>query len=323
MRLLVIGGSRFVGRHIVESALAAGHEVTVFNRGLSAPGLFTGVEQLTGDRDGGLAPLAGRRWDAVIDTPGYVPRVVRQSVELLRDSGKYVFISSLSALAAFDTPGMDESSPLAKPPDPSVETVTGETYGGLKVACERQVEEVFPGRSVLVRAGYIVGPNDPTDRLTYWIVRGTQGGEMLAPGTPADPIQFIDVRDLARWVVAAATGRHDGPYHLTGPATSLRWGTFLELCTAGHTTSLRWVAEPSIIDPALSEGLELPIWAPPHEAGIHQISIRKALDSGLTLRPVEETIRDTLAWRAMDDRPLAAGLTRERERELLALARRS
>jgi len=202
MKILVLGGTRFVGRHIVEAALAGGHRVTLFNRGQTNPGLFPDVETLKGDRDGGLDMLRGRRWDAVVDTYGMLPRLVRASTEILKSAAEqYVFISTLAVYADYANPVTGEELPLRELSDPTVEELTGDTYGGLKVLCERAVQEVFGPGALIIRPGFIVGPWDATDRFTYWMRRIQRGGEMLAPGQPDDPMQVIDARDLAHFVV--------------------------------------------------------------------------------------------------------------------------
>src|SRR5579872_4273010 len=231
MKLLILGGTVFLGRHIVEAALARGHEVTLFNRGQHNPDLFPEVEKLRGDRNGDLAALQGRQWDAAIDTSGFVPRVVRASAEALANAVKhYTFISSISVYADFTKLGIDESSPVAKLVDESVEEVTGETYGGLKALCEQAAEEALPGKVLIVRPGLIVGPDDQTDRFTYWPYRVAQGGEMLAPGRPAHQEQFIDVRDLAQWIVRMVEAGKTGVYNATGPDYVLSTQQLLEVC---------------------------------------------------------------------------------------------
>ncbi|PYS75915.1 MAG: epimerase, partial [Acidobacteria bacterium] len=212
MKLLVLGGTKFLGRHLVASALARGDEVTLFNRGLHNTEIFPEVEKLRGERDGGLDALRGRRWDAVVDTSGYVPRVVRASAELLADSvGLYVFVSSVSVYADFSQP-TDEGSPTATLEDESVEDLTGEAYGALKALCERAVEEVMPGRVLAARAGLIVGPFDPTVRFSYWTERIARGGEVLAPAPPRRQVQFIDARDLSEWILRMAQSRSAGVF---------------------------------------------------------------------------------------------------------------
>ena len=206
MKLLVLGGTKFLGRHAVDAALADGHDVTIFTRGQTNPELFPEVEHLQGDRDGDLDALSGGTWDGVVDTSGYVPRIVRQSAELLRDRvGRYVFVSSISVYDDFSEP-LTEASPVAELEDPATEEIM-ENYGALKAACERVVEEIYGDRSARVRAGLIVGPYDPTDRFTYWPRRIALGGEVLGPGDPDAPVQFIDARDLAAWLVQARARR--------------------------------------------------------------------------------------------------------------------
>jgi len=199
MDLLILGGTGFLGRHLVEAALGDGHRPTLFNRGLSEPGLFPEVEKLEGDREGNLSALLGRRWDAVIDTCGYVPRVVRASAGLLADAVEhYTFVSSISVYSDAIAPGADEEAPVRELPDPTVEEVTEETFGGLKALCERAAEEMLPDRVLNIRPGLISGPYDPTDRFTYWPCRVAAGGEILAPDHEERGVQYIDVRGLAR-----------------------------------------------------------------------------------------------------------------------------
>jgi 2'-hydroxyisoflavone reductase len=218
MYLLILGGTGFLGRHLVEAALGDGHRVALFNRGLSGPDLFPEVETIQGDRDGDLSVLQGRRWDAAIDTCGYVPRLVRASAGLLADAvDHYAFISSISVYSDAIGPGADEGAPVEELDGPTVVEVTGETYGGLKALCERAAEEEMPGRVLNVRSGLISGPHDPTNRFTYWPRRVAAGGEVLAPDRPERRVQFIDVRDLAAWIVAMSAELRTGTYNATGP----------------------------------------------------------------------------------------------------------
>jgi 2'-hydroxyisoflavone reductase len=333
VRLLVLGGTKFLGRAVVEEALARGHEVTLFNRGETNPELFPEAERLRGDRDGGPDALAGRRWDAIVDPSGYVPRVVRASAELLRESGHYVFISSVSAYATPYVPGFDESAPLAELADPDTEEISG-NYGGLKAACERVVEEVFPGRSTIVRAGLIVGPHDPSDRFTYWPTRVARGGEVLAPGEPERQVQFVDVRDLAAWIVRCCEERIAGAFTATAPG--LPFGALLEACIAVSSSdaTVAWVSEEFLLERDVGQWMELPLWlAEADEAFGHmqEADVGKALAAGLSIRPVEETVRDTLAWAATREErgpgtvamggTDEVGLDPEKERRLLAEAR--
>lgn len=216
MKILVLGGTRFLGRHIVEAALAGGHDITLFNRGQNNPDLFPEVEKLRGNRDGDLSALQGRQWDAVIDTCGFVPRIVQASAALLADSVRhYTFISSISVYADFSKPAMNENAPVGTMQDESIEEITAETYGPLKALCERTAEKAMPGRVLHIRPGYIVGPFDPTDRFTYWPRRVATGGEMLAPGRPDSQIQFVDVRDLANWIIRMVETNRTGVFNAT------------------------------------------------------------------------------------------------------------
>lgn len=329
MKVLVLGGTRFLGRHLVAALLARHHEVTLFNRGRSAPGLFAQVEQLRGDRaDGaaGLAALAGRRWDAVIDTCGYVPRVVRASCEALRAAAdSYVFISSISVYADFSAAELTEEAPLATLDDPATEDVMAH-YGALKAACEREVEAAFGERAFLVRPGLIVGPFDPTGRFTYWPQRIAAGGEVLAPGDRQAPLQFIDVRDLAEWIVRALTRGPAGAYNATGPAMPLAFGEFLAACQATLVPPpavVTWCSERFLLEQGVAPWTGLPLWVPAAEAGIHRVSVRRALAAGLSFRPLAATVADTLAWvKSADFVPPSGlyadvGLSREREADLL------
>ena len=218
MKLLVIGGTRFVGRALIEEALKQGMEVTMFNRGKSNPEIFPDVEKLVGDRDDDLEALKGRKWDAVVDTCGYIPRHVKMTAELLKDNIEhYTFISTISVYP-FPIPedGVDEEGELARMDDPTVEEINGETYGALKVLCEEAIDEIMDGRATHIRAGLIIGPHDPTDRFTYWPVRVAEGGEMLAPGDPTVPMQYIDARDLAKWTLHCTVNKLTGAYNSTG-----------------------------------------------------------------------------------------------------------
>jgi 2'-hydroxyisoflavone reductase len=321
MDLLILGGTRFLGRHLVEAALGDDHSVTLFNRGLSGPDLFPEVETIKGDREGNLSALRGRRWDAVIDTCGYVPRVVRASAGLLADVvGHYTFVSSISVYSDDIGPGADEGAPVEELEDPTVEEVTGETYGGLKALCERVAEEEMPGRVLNVRPGLISGPHDPTDRFTYWPRRVAAGGEVLAPDRPERQVQFIDVRDLAAWIVRMSAEQQTGTYNATGPAYELRMGKLLEECeAAGGDAKIVWVSEEFLEENGVEPFTELPLWVPREYAGMLAVDCGKAMAAGLTFRPVSATIRDVLEWDSKRvEADLVAGLKLERERELLS-----
>lgn len=334
MKLLVLGGTKFLGRAVVEAALDRGHKVTLFNRGETNPELFPEVEKLHGDRDGSLGALENRTWDVVIDPSGYVPRVVRASATMLAANGigHYVFVSSISVYARPYTSDFDETAPLAELDDPATEEIS-EHYGGLKAACERVVEELFPGRSILVRAGLIVGPHDPTDRFTYWPTRIARGGRVLAPGPPARPWQFIDVRDLAAWIMRAAEQRAAGAFNVTGPVGGTTAGEVLETCreVAAGDAELVWVDEPFLVERQVGEWMELPLWLAESSAefaNMQKADTSRAVAAGLVTRPIADTIRDTLTWAqargtpgegtlAMGDTD-GVGLEPDREAALLA-----
>lgn len=319
MRLLVLGGTRFLGRAVVDAALADGDEVTLFNRGKTSPGLYPEVETIHGDLTGDLEGLSGRSWDAVVDLdPTQLPRHTRTRAELLRDAvGHYVFVSTISVYSDPSVP-LDESSPVEEPPDPDPEEFVPEQYGALKVGSERVVEEMLGDRAAIVRPGLIVGPHDPTDRFTYWPRRLSEGGEVLAPGHPARPVQMIDARDLGRWLVHVARERIAGVFNATGPAEPLTLGAMLERIASG--ASLVWVEDQPLLDAGVQPWMELPLWLPGDDhAGMLRADISRALAVGLTFRPLEETARDTLEWslEAGEQRPT---LTRDRERQLLEAA---
>ena len=325
MKFLIIGGTRFVGRALVEAALNAGHELTLFNRGQSNPDLYPQVEHLQGDRDGGLDALRGRQWDAVIDTCGYTPRLVGDSARLLADVvAHYTFISTISVYQDFAQAGLDEDYTLATMPDETVEEVNGETYGPLKVLCEQTITTAMNGRALHVRAGLIVGPHDPTDRFSYWPYRLAQGGAVLAPGRPEALVQFIDARDLAAWTVQAAAQQLRGPFNATGPADRLTLGEVLQTCRQAAATDAEiiWVEEAFLREQGVVPWTDLPLWVPGEEAeGFGSVDCAKAQQAGLAYRPLLDTAQDTLAW--LNTRPAdytwRNGLSRERERELLAL----
>jgi 2'-hydroxyisoflavone reductase len=323
MQLLIIGGTRFLGRALVEAALAAGHKVTLFNRGQSNPDLFPNLEQLRGNRDGELDVLKGRRWDAVIDTCGYVPRVVRAAAEMLATAvDHYTFISTISVYADFATIGIHEQSPLGTLADETVEEITGDTYGPLKVLCEQAVDAAMGMRALHVRAGLIVGPHDPTDRFTYWPVRVARGDEILAPGNPEQAVQFIDVRDIAAWTVRATEQRLTGPFNVTGPDHRLSLRTLLETCqrVSRCEANFTWVSEKFLQENDVAPFSEMPLWVPAEAAGMEMVNCAKAMAAGLAIRPLTTTVRDTLDWHAARPagHPWRAGLTPEREAELLS-----
>lgn len=319
-KLLILGGTRFLGRHLVDAALARRCKITLFNRGQSNPDLFPNVETVIGDRDGNLEPLAGRKWDAVIDTCGYVPRLLKDSVKFLADAVEhYTFISTVSVYADPGKPGLTEEAPLAELAE-ETEEVTEETYGALKALCEKEVLEVFGAHdnALIVRPGLIVGPWDPSDRFTYWVDRVERGGEVLAPGPPDRPVQFIDARDLARWIIWMIRKGRPGIYNAAGPYEGMTIGEFLETCnevTAGDAQFI-WVSEEFLE----KEDVMLPVWVPTSYLGFSTVRNEKITAAGIDLRSVEETIAGTLFWlkRERDEEPLRTGITSEKEKELLA-----
>ena len=326
MKVLFIGGTVFLGRATVEAALARGHEVTIFNRGKSDPHAYPQVEHLLGDRDGNLEAIQGRTFDAVVDTCGYVPRVVRQSAQLLADTvDRYVFVSSLSAYAEPSAVGATEDAPLARLPEGTsedLEEVNGETYGPLKVLCEEQVEQALPGRALLIRPGLIVGPCDRTDRFTYWPWRAAQGGEILAPGRPERGVQFVDVRDLGEWIVHLLEMGKAGAYSaITSP---MPMQDLLESCVSvsGSDGTLTWVDDAFLLERGVGMWMEMPLWIPesePTAAGFFSYSNAKAVRDGLAFRPLDDTVRATLDWvhTFAEDHEWRAGMKAEREAEIL------
>lgn len=302
MRILVLGGTVFVGRHLTELACAAGHEVVHFNRGRTAPGLFPGVETVAGDRARDLGRLAGRRFDAVVDTSGYEPDVVRAGLDVLRGAAEaYAFVSSVSVYGDVSVAGIDESAPVATIPGDELATATRQTrYGELKALCEREVEGAFPGRSLVARPGLIVGPHDPTGRFSYWPHRLADGGEVLAPGSPDAATQVVDVRDLAGWILRSLEGGRTGVFNVVGPAERLSLGGLLETCrrVADSSATLTWVDESFLLAEGVQPWTELPLWLPSaweDDAGFAEIDGSKALAGGLSLRPLEDTVAATLA----------------------------
>jgi 2'-hydroxyisoflavone reductase len=313
MKLLVFGGTKFLGRGVVEAAGA--HEVTLVNRGRTNPELYPELERIELDLTGDLEQLQGRQWDAAIDLdPTQLPRHTRRRAEAV-DVGHYVFVSTISVYSDTSTP-IDERSPLFDPPDPEPEEFDPAQYGGLKVGSERVVQDVFGEHAAIARAGLIVGPHDPTDRFTYWPRRLADGGTVLAPGDPEQPVQLIDARDLGAFLVHLAEQRTSGVFNGTGPAQPLTLGE--TLARIAGDAELVWVDDQTLLDAEVGPWMELPLWLPGEEyAGLLRADISSALAAGLTFRPLEDTARDTLAWsrEAGEQRPT---LTRERERELLS-----
>jgi 2'-hydroxyisoflavone reductase len=339
MKLLILGGTRFLGRHLVKAALARNHEVTLFNRGKYPPAALTSVETIYGDRHSDLSKLQGRRWDTVLDTCGYLPRTVRASAEILSHSVDcYVFISSLSVYADVSVVGIDETAPLATLTSEQLKTANeidssgqvsavtyGEMYGGLKALCEQATEEILPNRVLIIRPGLIVGPDDYTDRFTYWVMRVARGGEVLAPGRPDRSIQFIDVRDLAEWIVRLIERKEVGVYNATGLPNNLTMERVLEECKTVSKSDafFTWVSDDFLLQEKVAAWSELPLWLPEQDAahlkGFMFIKSNKAVGSGLSFRPLNDTIKDILTWRETSrlNEELKAGIDSEKEQRLL------
>jgi 2'-hydroxyisoflavone reductase len=335
LRILILGGTGFTGPFQVRYAMDRGHKVTVFNRGKTHPGeLPEGVEQLIGDRNGQLDALKDRKWDVVIDNPTSVPVWVRDVAQVLKGNvDRYVFISTISVYADNTKPN-DENGALAKYEGADAMQETRDTliasqfklYGPLKVLSEEEAEKWFPKKTLIIRPGLIVGPGDQTDRFTYWPVRIDRGGEVLAPGDPKDPVQFIDARDLAEWTIRMVEQGATGIYNATGPATELGVGEMLEQIktTQKSDAKFTWADADFLEAQKVSPWSDMPVWVPPRgeDGGLSRTSIKRALEKGLTFRPLPDTARDTLAWfktlPAERQATLKAGLKPEREAEVLA-----
>ena len=325
MRVLILGGTAFLGIHLTNELLARGHEVTHFNRGRTgaAP---AGVRTIQGDRAVGFEGLEGERFDAVVDTSGYYPNVVEKSVRFFEPRcSRYMFVSSISVYDDANEENV-EDSPMKPLPDGASQTeMTPDTYGPLKALCERVVTSAFRERATIVRPGLIVGPFDRTDRFTYWPVRFARGGEILAPGLPEEPVQFVDARDLAAFMVRLIERDASGDYNVTSPQNAFTMGGVMEACAqeARVPHTVRWVEHEFLTTQDVAPWMDLPLWIPPSEnmPGFMNYDVSRALDAGLTIRPLADTVRDTLAWALARPRDYVAraGITAEREAELLAL----
>jgi 2'-hydroxyisoflavone reductase len=327
LKVLILGGTGLIGPHLVRELSARGHQLTLLNRGKRNPGMFPNIETLLGDRNGPLDVLQGREWDVVVDNSGYLPAQVKQSTQVLKDRVRhYIYVSSISAYVDLTPPGIDEDYPLAQLKDPNVTEITNDTYGGLKAACERLVEETFgTTRQAVIRPSYIVGPGDSSDRFTYWPVRTARGGEMLAPGTALDPVQFVDVRDLAEFMRGCVERSVAGRYNACNPPGAVTMGDLLDTSkrVSKSNASFAWASQSFLEQNKALESGEIPIWSPTtgKEAGATLVSSARAVAQGLRFRDLETTVRDTLAWheqRPADQKSkLRAGLTAEREATLL------
>ncbi|HET9242006.1 MAG TPA: NAD-dependent epimerase/dehydratase family protein [Gaiella sp.] len=316
MRVLLLGGPKFLGRAVIDAALERGHEITLFNRGRTGADLYPELERIVGERDGGLEALRGREWDAVVDTSGYLPRVVAASAELLRDTvGHYVFVSTVSVYASF-AEIVTEDAALTELSEAGSESIERD-YGALKALCEAEVERVFSDRATRVRAGLIVGPHDPTGRFTYWPHRIARGGDTLVPGPAWRPVQLVDVRDLGSWIVRCAEERSSGAFNATGPTTM---GAIVDAAkrVTGSGARAVEVDDAFLVDQGVGEWMELPLWVDTRQAAWRrflEVDTSRATAAGLTFRPLDDTVTATLAEAELVD---GIGLTPERERELLA-----
>ncbi|MBI5836134.1 MAG: NAD-dependent epimerase/dehydratase family protein [Candidatus Eisenbacteria bacterium] len=322
MNILVLGGTQFIGRHIVETLLAAGHGVSVLNRGKSPDELPPRVERIRADRDqgpAGLAGLAGRSWDACIDVSGYTAVHVRASATALRERvGRYVYISAVAVYGDPELRPVRENHPRVAPAAEDVTELDQESYGRLKVTCENLVEEFFPGRCALLRPQVVAGPLDPSGRYTYWVKRATRGGEMLAPGDGWDHVQVVDVRDVARFARAVVEGGLGGAYNLSGPR--ITWAEFVDILGAERVA---WVGA-RVLEAANLSFLELPLYRPERgpRSGLMDVSNERACAAGLVLTEPAVTARDTGDW--MRDREMpATALSPAREADLIAASRRT
>lgn len=325
LNVLILGGTTFLGPHLTWEFLKEGHTVTHFNRGNSQFSSFNGVETIYGDRTKKLEELEGRKWDVVIDTCGYLPKVVEASSKILAKNAKhYVFISTISVYENFHESNIDENFPLAKLRGLSDEIVTDASYGPLKAHCEEVVKKYFPNNSLIVRPGIIVGPYDPSDRLTYWVRKVYEGEEVLVPNSPKQKLQFIDVRDLSRWIVKMVENCLTGIYNATGPASDLTFEEFVHECQkfSKNNTQLIWVDEDFLLTHLDNTWINLPLWLSKkvNEPGLFSINNRKARKAGLTFRPLSETIEAILEWdKSRSDKKMKVGLSSQAEENLLKI----
>lgn len=321
MRILFIGGTRFVGRAMAEAAVTAGHHITLLHRGEHGSDLFPDATHLLADRDQALELLADGEWDATVDVSAYVPRQVDAVAKALGGrGGHHVLVSTVSVYADPDGPGADEDSALLEPPADVVEDVTGETYGPLKVACERAAERAYGDRLAIIRPTYVIGPHDPTGRFAWWVVRAAQGGELIAPGPPDAPMQTVDARDLGAWAVQLAERGVSGAFTAARPWLTYRQMLGVIASTTGGEATLtdvdgRWLVEQGV------DGLQLPLWSEGDPAWSLAMSTERSTAAGLTHRTLVDSVRDILAWsRDAGDEPVLnpdLGMTTERESALL------
>jgi 2'-hydroxyisoflavone reductase len=338
MKLLILGGTIFLGRHLVEAALKQGHDVTLFNRGLHGVDLYPNVEKLHGNRLSDLSALEGRQWDAVIDTNGFVPSRVRATAQILaRTTPLYAFISTISVYADLSHVNVDETAPvetltteqlqateqIVPPMQGATAIAYGASYGALKALCEQAAEATMPGRVLTIRPGIIVGPYDYSDRFTYWVHRIAQGGEVLAPGRPERQVQIIDARDLAEWIIRMLEAKQTGTYNATGPDKQLTMQDMLETCkeVSGSNARFTWLNDTFLLEAGAQPWSQVPLWLPETDdaVGLNTMSLQKVLATDLAFRPLAQTAQDTLAWdrQRSEDVQWQAGLSSEDETQFL------
>lgn len=324
LKILILGGTNFLGPHLVEEFQEHGHEVTLFNRGTQKPS-FSNIETLHGDRDGNLNSLQGRRWDAIIDTSGHLPRVVEASSKLLSTAtDHYTFISTIGVYKDFHSMNIDENYPVAVLEDETNEEINEKTYGALKAACEKVIEEYFPNHFLVIRPGLIIGPRDPTNRFSYWPLRVLDGGEILSPSSPSQNLQFIDVRDLAKWIVSMVEKQGTGFYNATGPAAPLSFEELLKTCSqvSNKKICLTWVNEDFLIENGVQDWVELPLWLSYQRnmPGFLNVDARKAIHAGLAFRPLTHTISAIIDWEKHNKKDaIPMGMDRKKEQDLLKI----
>jgi 2'-hydroxyisoflavone reductase len=329
VRLLFIGGTRYVGSKMVEAAHGRGHEVTLFNRGQTNPDRFPGCERLVGDRTGDLSSLKGREWDAVVDVCGYWPKAVRPVCDALRGSvGRYVFISTISVYSDESPDGLTEDTGvLLENGDPEATSLQMEMYGGLKVLCEREVTSSFGDRALIVRPGLVVGPGDHSDRFTYWPRKFMRPGLFLAPDCRDMAVQVIDGRDLGEFTIHATENGLSGAYHVAGPTPAMKFGEFIEagVKAGGGVAEPVWTACALLNAQGVQPWSDLPLVTSltGERSPLSTVDNRKATAAGLRLRPIEETIADTIAWWRTEREGSEPrwGISDERERELIELCK--
>jgi len=324
MKILIIGGTRFLGRALTEAIVDQGHELTLFHRGQSNPDYRSEVPRILGDRETDIEKLAGHQWDVVIDTCGYFPRIVQISADYLKDKvNKYVFISSISAYKSTDEIGITEAAELDRMDDPTLEEITGESYGPLKVLCEEVVQEQYGENAIIIRPGLIIGPHDPTNRFTYWVNRMRGEGPVLAPGDGTFPVQVIDARDIADFILTLLDNDETGTFNVVGPDQPMPLNEVLSVIAdaVNNHPDITWIENEWLLDHDVTPWMEMPLWIPNDEgAALMQVNIDHAKNKGMTFRPLSQTIKDLADWYdsiSGDNQEWGAGMSSDKEKELL------